>query len=190
MCYLTAGLVTHSVCANMRLLRCAIRATALRTASSWRYAAAFIGSSACWLRFRCKAFLPAPVMVSSLIKGSLKRWLTAWCAGLCVAQPSCCCRVYVVDQPTSFSLPACRGQSMFMFCCMYVSGFGEPLFVWACITICSKAATAKPTLCDALRASVYLRTLQLDVDAQVCLAFVSVHRSIMYICDMYMYYGS
>ena len=54
-----------------------------------------------------------------------------------------------------------------------------------CITTCSKAATAKTTLCDALRASVCLRTLPLDVRAQVCLVYVGVHRSIMYIYDMY-----
>ena len=46
---------------------------------------------------------------------------------------------------------------------------------------CSKAATAGTTLRDALRASMYHRTLPLDVRTQVCLAFVSLHRSIMYI---------
>ena len=75
---------------------------------------------------------------------------------------------------------------MFIVYCMYMSAFSEPWFVWACITICSEAATARPTLYDALRASVYLRALPLDVDAQVCLVVVSVHRSLMYIYDIYM----
>ena len=62
--------------------------------------------------------------------------------------------------------------------------------MWVCITTCSKAATARPTLCDTLQASVYLRALPLDVRAQVCLVFVGVHPSIVYIYDMYTQYGS
>ena len=79
-----------------------------------------------------------------------------------------------------------------MFYCRYVyrllyvcEWWWELLFVWACITTCSKAATARATLCDGLWASVYLRALPLDMRAQVCLVFVGVHRSIMYIYDMY-----
>ena len=70
-------------------------------------------------------------------------------------------------------------------CCLYVSGLLELLFVRKCGTTCSKAASARPTPCDALQASVYLRALPLDVRAQVCLVFVGVHRSIMCIYDMY-----
>ena len=57
--------------------------------------------------------------------------------------------------------------------------------MWMCGTTYSKAVTARPTPCDALRASVYLLSLQLDVRAQVCLVFVGVHRSIMCMYDMY-----
>ena len=68
-------------------------------------------------------------------------------------------------------------------CCMYVSGLWNLLFVWACTTTCSTAATARPTLCDALRARVHLRALPLDVRAQVCHVFVSVLGSILYLYD-------
>ena len=50
-----------------------------------------------------------------------------------------------------------------------------------------KAATATPTPCDALWASVCLSALPMGVHAQVCLVFVSVHRSVMFICDIYIY---
>ena len=68
---------------------------------------------------------------------------------------------------------------------MYVSGLWELLFVKACSTTCSKAAGAGPTPFDALRVSVYLRALPMDVRAQVCLVFFGVHRSIMCIYDIY-----
>ena len=70
-------------------------------------------------------------------------------------------------------LYTCSIVNMFTFYCMYVSDFSELLFVWACITTCSKATTARPTLCDGLRASVYLLALPFDVRAQVCLVFVA-----------------
>ena len=71
--------------------------------------------------------------------------------------------------------------NMFTVCCMYLSGLWRLLFVWACITTCSKAATARPTLSHALQTSLYLRALPLDVRAQVCLVFVGVHHSFVYI---------
>ena len=82
-------------------------------------------------------------------------------------------------------LYTCAIVNMFIVCCMYVSGSWELLFVWMCGTTCSKAATAKPILCDALWASVYLRAPALDVRTQVCLVIVGVHSSIMYVYDMY-----
>ena len=80
----------------------------------------------------------------------------------------------------------CSIVNMFTICCMYVSRLWEVFFVWTCTTTCSKAATARPTLCDALLVSLYLWAPPLNVRAQVCLVFVGVHRSIIYICDMYM----
>ena len=62
---------------------------------------------------------------------------------------------------------------------MYVSGLWEVLFVLVCISTCSGAARARPTLCDPLQACVYLRALPLDVRTQSCLVFVSVHRYII-----------
>ena len=79
----------------------------------------------------------------------------------------------------------CSIVSMFTVCCMYVTGLWQILFVYACSTTCSMVTTARPTPCDALRASVCLRALRMDVRAQVCLVFVSVHRSIMCRYDMY-----
>ena len=107
---LAVWLVSCSVYANRTRLRCAIGAAALRTASSWRCAAAFIGLSACLVSCRCRACVTAPVMVASWIRGALNRWLAAWCAWLCDGKPSCCCRVSAGDQPTSLSLPAWRGH--------------------------------------------------------------------------------
>ena len=57
----------------------------------------------------------------------------------------------------------CSIVSMFTVCCMYVSSLWEILFVYACSTTYTKAASARPTPCDALRASVYLRALPMDV---------------------------
>ena len=82
-------------------------------------------------------------------------------------------------------LHTCSIVNMFTDCCMYVSGLWELLYVWTCGTTCFRAATARPTPWDALRASVYLRALPLDVRAQVCRVFVGVHRFIMYVYDMY-----
>ena len=86
MCSLAVRSVSCSVCANRRRLRCAIWAAALRTSSSWRCAAALHGLSACWVRCHCRACVTAPLMVASLIRGSLNRWLAAWCAWLCEGQ--------------------------------------------------------------------------------------------------------
>ena len=110
MCSLAVGSASCSVCANRRRLRCAIWAVALRTASNWKCAAASLGSCVCGVRCRCRACVTAPLMVASLITGSLNRWLAALCAWLCDGQPSCCCRVSAGDQPTSVSLPAWRGH--------------------------------------------------------------------------------
>ena len=71
--------------------------------------------------------------------------------------------------------------NMFTVCCMYVSGLWELLFLLACLIMCSKATTARHTLCHGLLASLYLRALPLDVLAQGCLVLVGVHRSSVYI---------
>ena len=47
MCSLAVGSVSCSACVNRRCLRCTIWAAALRTASSWRWAAASMGLSVC-----------------------------------------------------------------------------------------------------------------------------------------------
>ena len=83
------------------------------------------------------------------------------------------------------NLSTCSIVKMFTVCCMYVSGLWEVLFVWTCGTICSKAATARPTLRDAPQVSVYIQALPLDVRAQVCPVFAGVHRSMMYVYDTY-----
>ena len=75
----------------------------------------------------------------------------------------------------------CSIVKMFTVLCMYVSGLWELWFVGICPIMCSQAATARPTIRDALRASVYLLALPLDVRTHVRLVFVSVHRSSMYI---------
>ena len=48
MCSLAVGSVSCSACVNRRCLRCTIWAAALRTASSWRCAAASMGLSVCY----------------------------------------------------------------------------------------------------------------------------------------------
>ena len=98
------------VCPNRRCLRCTISAAALRTASSWRCAAASIGFSDFLPRCQCRACVTAPLIVVSLTRGSLKRCLMAWCAWIWVGQPSCCCSVSAGDQPTSVSLSVWRGH--------------------------------------------------------------------------------
>ena len=105
MCSLVVGSVSCSACVNRRRLRCTIWAAALRTASSWRCAAASMGLSVCLARCRCKAYVTAPLMVASLTTGSLKRCSVAWCVWLWVGQLSCCRRVSAGDQSTSVSLP-------------------------------------------------------------------------------------
>ena len=110
MCSLVVGLVSCSACVNRRCLRCTIWAAALRTASSWRCAAASMGLSMCLARCRCRACITAPLMVASLTMGSLKRCSVAWCACMWVGKPSCCRRVSAGDQPTSVSLPVWRGR--------------------------------------------------------------------------------
>ena len=106
MCSLAVGSVSCSVCFDRRCLRCTIWAAALRTASSWRCAAASMGLSVCLVRCRCRACDTAPLVVASLTRGSRKRCSVAWCAWLWVGHPSCCRRVSAGDQPTSVS-PAC-----------------------------------------------------------------------------------
>ena len=105
MCSLAVGSVSCPACVNGRFLLCTIWAAALRTASSWRCAAASMGLSVC-----CRACVTAPLMVASLTRGSRKRCSVAWCAWLWVGHPSCCRRVSVGDQPTSVSLPVWRGH--------------------------------------------------------------------------------
>ena len=83
-------------------------------------------------------------------------------------------------------LYTCSIVNISTVCCMYVSGLLGLLFVCVCIITCLRAATWRPTLCDALRASVYLQALPLDVGGQVCLVFIGVHRSVMHIYDMYL----
>ena len=107
---LVLGSVSCSACVNRRCLRCTIWAAALQTASSRRCAAASMGLSVCLARCRCRACVTAPLMVASLTRGSLKRCSVAWCAWLWVGQPSCCRRVSAGYQPTSVSLPVCRGH--------------------------------------------------------------------------------
>ena len=110
MCFLVVGSVSCSACVNGRCLRCTIWAAALRTASSWRCAAASMGLPVCLARCGCRACVTAPLMVASLTRGSLKRCSVAWCAWSWVAQPSCCRRVSAGDWPTSVSLPVWRGH--------------------------------------------------------------------------------
>ena len=107
-CSLAVGSVSCFVCVDRRCLRCTNWVAALRTASSWRCAAASIGRSVCLARCPCKGCVTAPLMVASLTRGSLKRCSVAWCAWLWVGQPSCCRRVPAGDQPTSVSLPVWR----------------------------------------------------------------------------------
>ena len=82
------------------------------TAPSWGCAAAPIGFSACLARSHCRACVTAPLIVASVIRGSLKRSSVAWCAWLWDGQPSCCCRVWAGDQPTSVSVPVWRGHML------------------------------------------------------------------------------
>ena len=79
--------------------------------SSWRWTPTFIEFFACSVRCFCRAFVTAPLMVASLMRGSLNKWLVAWCVWLCDGQPSCSCRVSAGDQPTSVSLPRSSGIS-------------------------------------------------------------------------------
>ena len=88
MCSLAVGSVSSSACVNRRCLRCTIWAAALRTASSWRCAAASMGLSVCLVRCRCRACVTAPFMVASLTRGSRNRCSVAWCAWLWVGCPS------------------------------------------------------------------------------------------------------
>ena len=104
MCFLAVALVSCSVCVSRRCLRCTILAVALRTASSWRCAAAPIGLSACLVRCWCRSCVTFPLIVASLTRGSLKSCSVAWCAWLWAGQPSCCCRASGRDQPTSVPL--------------------------------------------------------------------------------------
>ena len=79
-------------------------------------------------------------------------------------------------------LYTCSIVDMLTVCCVYVSSLWKLLhvpYVWRATITCPKAATARPTLCDALWASVCPRALPVGVRAQVCLVFVGVHRSIM-----------
>ena len=69
MCSLAMGSVSCSVCVNRRCLRCTIWAAALRTASSWRCAAASMGLSMCLVGCWCRACVTAPLMVASLTRG-------------------------------------------------------------------------------------------------------------------------
>ena len=110
MCSLAVGSVSCSACVNRRCLRCTIWAAALRTASSWRCAAASMGLSVCLVRCPCRDCVTAPLMVASLTRGSRKRCSVPWCAWLLVGQPSCCRRASAGDQRTSVSLPVCRGH--------------------------------------------------------------------------------
>ena len=110
MCSLVVGSVSCSACVNRRCLRCTIWAAALRTASSWRCAAASMGLSVCLAGCRYRARVTASFVVASLTKESLKRCLVAWCAWLWVGQPLCCRRASAGDQPTSLSLPVWRGH--------------------------------------------------------------------------------
>ena len=85
-------------------------------------------------------------------------------------------------------LYTCSIVDMLTVCCVYVSSLWKLLhvpYVWSATITCPKAATARPTLCDALRGSVCPRALPVGVRAYVCLVFVSVHRSIMCIYDIY-----
>ena len=109
MCSLAVGSVSCSACVSRRCLRCTIWAAALRTASSWRCAAASMGLSVCLVRCRCRACVTAPLMVASLTRGSRKRCSVAWCSWLWAGHPSCCRRVSAGDQPTS-TLPVWRGH--------------------------------------------------------------------------------
>ena len=82
----------------------------------------------------------------------------------------------------------CAIADMLTVCCVYVSSLWKLLhvpYVWGAPITCPKAATTGPTLCDALRASLCPQDLPMGVRAQVCLVFVSVHGSIMCICDVY-----
>ena len=85
-------------------------------------------------------------------------------------------------------LYTCSVVDMLTVCCVCVNRLWKLLrvwYVWGAPITCPEAVTARPTLCDALRASVCPRALPMGVRAQVFLVFVSVHRSIMCICDMY-----
>ena len=149
---LVVGLVSCSVCANTRRLQCAIWAATLRNASSWRYAAAFIGSSGCWVSCHCRACVTAPLMVTSRISGSLKRWLAAWCVWLCVGQPSCCCRVSAGEQPTSGLLPAWRGHVVQVLSILrgdvvsWAAGFF--LGMWSCLQASHRATLVRNGSCS------------------------------------------
>ena len=90
---LVVGSVSCSVCVNRRCLRCTIWAAALRTASSWRCAAASMELSVCLARCWCRACVTASLMVVSLTRGYLKRCSVTLCAWLWVGQPSRCRRV-------------------------------------------------------------------------------------------------
>ena len=152
MCSLVVGLVSRSVCVSVRGLLCAIWAAALRTACSWSCAAAFNGSSAFLVRCHSSACVTTPLMVASLIKGSLKRCSPAWCAWFWVGQPFRCCRVSVGDKPTSVSLPARRGH---MLKCSLSSGMvwshGQRVCssrTWLCLQGSHRAALVRNVSCS------------------------------------------
>ena len=109
-------------------------------------------SSACLLRCRCRACVTAPLIVASLIRGSLKRCLVAWCASLWAGQPSWCCRVYAGDQPTSVSLPVWRGH---IFKCSQSSGVvrspGQRMCssgTWMCLRASHQATLVRSGSCS------------------------------------------
>ena len=73
-------------------------------------------------------------------------------------------------------LYTCSFLAVFTVCCVYLIVFWELLFVWTCVAMSPYVRKGRH-----LEASVYLRALPLVLCAQVCLVFVSVHRSKMYI---------
>ena len=157
MCALAVGSASRSMCFSMRRLRCASWAAALRTASSWRCAAAFIVSSACLMRCCCRACVIVPLMFASLIRGSLKRRSLASCAWLWVDPPSCFCRLSAGDQPTSVSLPACRWH---ILKCFQSSGMvwshGQQMCssgTWMCLQASHQATLVRNGSCS-LRSSM------------------------------------
>ena len=85
--------------------------------------------SACWARCRCRACVTAPRMLASMVRGSLNRWMVAWCWRPRNSQSWCCCRVSAADQPTSVSLHAWRG---YVLKCSKLSGLVWSHTQWVC----------------------------------------------------------